>query len=164
VALAEIYDADDALGNPSNTAQLANLSARCNVGAGAGVLIAGFVISGPSTETVLVRAIGPSLTQFGITGELVSPILTVFDSSGLVIATDAGWANAPVPGPSAINAGPQPASSAIFTSVGAFQPNSTTSGDSALIVTLPAGAYTVEVAGAGNTTGIALVEIYEASP
>jgi hypothetical protein len=160
-ALAEIYDADAAMGSPANTARLVNLSARASVGTGSAVLIAGFVISGPWTETLLVRAMGPSLAPMGVTGALSATVLTVYDASGLAIATNAGWSNASVLGKSPVNVTIMQATSAIFTLAGAFQPVSSSSADSAMIVELPAGAYTLEVAGAGNATGIALAEIYE---
>jgi hypothetical protein len=161
VALAEIYDADGAVGNASNTVRLVNLSARANVGAGANPLVAGFVVAGSTTETLLVRAMGPSLAQFGLTGVLASPVVTVYDSAGLVVAGNTGWSTAPVAGPSPVSSGVQPATSAIFASVGAFQPAPTTTADSALVLTVPAGAYTVVVSGAAGATGVALVEIYE---
>jgi hypothetical protein len=145
VALAEIYDADpDPLASPS---RLINLSARSNVGTGANILIAGFVIGGSGTETVLIRADGPTLSTFGVTGVLANPVLTLFDSNGNSIATNSAWG-----GTSALaNA---------FSLVGAF-PLPAGSNDSALLVTLQPGAYTAQVTGSGQSTGVALVEIYE---
>jgi hypothetical protein len=88
------------------------------------------------------------------------PQLTLFDSGGNVIATDSGWQNAPARGSSTVNASVSSATSAIFTLVGAFQfaPNSA---DSALVASLPPGAYTAQVIGPNNATGQALVEVYE---
>jgi hypothetical protein len=164
IALAEIYDADHATGNGADTARLVNFSARAMVGNGPDVLIAGFVITGSVPDTVLVRAIGPSLVSFGIDHALASPTLTVYDSTGLVIATDTGWTNEPVNGDSPVYSWVYQASSDEFSLAGAFQLISSNSADSALLVTLPAGAYTVEVSGSGNAKGVALVEIYETSP
>jgi uncharacterized delta-60 repeat protein len=163
VALAEVYDADYTTpsdGNPSD--RLTNLSARAYVGLGANVLIGGFVISGTSSETVLIRAVGPGLSSLGVTGALPSPVLTVYDSASPanVVATNAGWQNAPVAGTSPVLASLQPATAAAMKNVGAFS-LAAGSADSAMVVTLPAGAYTAEITGANSSTGIALVEIYE---
>ena len=163
VALAEVYDADWTTpydGNPAT--RLVNISARAWVGTGANILIGGFVVAGTSSETVLVRAVGPALTAFGVSGALLNPVLTVYDSASPanVIASNAGWQNTPVQGTSTVVAGIQLATSSSMASVGAFGLASG-SADSAMILTLPAGAYTAQVTGANNTTGIALVEIYE---
>ena len=163
IALAEVYDADwtsTQSGNPGT--RLVNISARAWVGTGANILIGGFVVAGTSSKTVLIRAVGPALTQLGVSGALSTPILTVYDSASPanVIATNAGWQNAPVQGPSPVVSGLQPATAAVMSSVGAFG-LAAGSTDSAMILTLPAGAYTAQVSGANNTTGIALVEIYE---
>ena len=143
VALAELYDADS--GNPP--ARLVNVSARAVSGTGSSILTAGFVIGGSGTETLLIRGVGPGLTQFGVTGVLSSPQITLFDANGKTIGFDAGWG-----GGSAL--------AAAFAQVGAFSlPPS--SADSALLVTLPSGSYTAQVSGANGATGIALVEVYE---
>ena len=163
VALAEVYDADDAASfssDPGN--RLINISARAFVGTGGNILIGGFIVSGTSSETVLIRAVGPTLTSFGVAGALSNPVLTIYDSSqpANVIASNAGWQNAPMAGTSPVEAGIQPASGSLMTSVGAFSlPSGST--DSALVLTLPPGAYTAQVTGADNSTGIGLVEIYE---
>ncbi len=163
-ALAEIYDADEAMGNGADTARLVNFSARAMVGNGPDVLIAGFVITGSVPDTVLVRAIGPSLVSFGINQALASPTVTVYDSAGLMIATDTGWAKPPVIGNSPVVSYVYQATASEFSQAGAFQLISSNSADSALLITLPEGAYTVEVSGSGNTNGVALAEIYESSP
>jgi hypothetical protein len=143
VALAELYDADGA----NATSRLINVSTRALCGSGSNVLIAGFVIGGSGTDTLVIRGVGPGLSQFGVTGVLATPQLTVFDSSGNAVATNTGWGNSAT-------------LSAAFSQVGAF-PLPAGSADSALLVTLPAGNYTAEVAGTNNSTGIALVEVYE---
>jgi len=142
VALAELYDADS--GTPP--ARLTNISARALVGTGANILVAGFNVSG-GTETVLIRGIGPGLTQFGLTGVLANPVLTVYNSSGAVIASNQGWAGSAT-------------LSNAFTQVGAFS-LPTNSADSALLLTLPAGTYSAQVSGINSNTGIALAEVYE---
>jgi hypothetical protein len=143
IALAEVYDAD--AGTP--TTRLTNVSARAFSGTGVSALTAGFVVTGTGTETLLIRGIGPALTQFGVGGALATPQLTLFNAAGQSIGTNAGWGGGTV-------------LATAFTQVGAFG-LATTSADSAILVNLPAGAYTVQVSGAGNTTGIALVEVYE---
>jgi hypothetical protein len=143
VALAELYDADS--GNPP--ARLVNVSARAVSGTGSSILTAGFVIGGSGTETLLIRGVGPGLTQFGVTGVLSSPQITIFDANGNTIGFDAGWG-----GGSALTAA--------FAQVGAFA-LPPTSADSAILVTLPSGSYTAQVSGASGATGIALVEVYE---
>jgi len=126
--------------------RLVNLSARNHVGTGADILIAGFTVSGDGTKQLLIRAIGPALTSFGVSGALTDPRLQVFDSSGAVIATNDNW---------------DASLASHFTQVGAF-PLTAGSRDAALLVTLRAGAsYTVQVAGADGGSGEALVEIYE---
>jgi len=123
------------------------VSARAFSGAGSNVLTAGFVIDGTGTDTLLIRGVGPGLTQFGVTGVLATPTVTVFDSSGNSIGFDAGWGG-----------GTELASA--FAEVGAFGLPAG-SADSAILITLPSGNYTVEVAGANGSSGVALVEVYE---
>ena len=156
VVLVEVYDADS--GAP--TARFINLSARSEAGAGSQTLIAGFAVSGAGTETVLIRADGPALTPFGVAGVLAAPQLTLFDSNGVAIATNAGWGNASTKGASPVQATVSAATPAVFTQVGAFG-LAAGSADSAMVVALPQGSYTAQVTGAGNTTGVALVEVYE---
>jgi outer membrane protein assembly factor BamB/subtilisin family serine protease len=150
VALAEIYDADTA---PSPAGRLSNLSARAQVGTDANVLIAGFVISGSAPKQVLIRAIGTGLTAtFGLTGVLANPKLDVFNGgASQSIYSNTGWGNGTTPAATL---------SAAFAQVGAFS-LLTGSTDCALLVTLPPGPYTAQVSGVNNTTGIALVEVYE---
>jgi sugar lactone lactonase YvrE len=143
-----------------NRPRLINISSRAYVGTGANLEIAGFVVSGPpgSSDTVLIRGIGPSLAQFGVSGALANPVLTLFDSSGEQIATDETWA---------ANSDFSQIISAESTT-GAF-PLSYSSGDSALVVSLAPGSYTAEVSatanftGVINTPGVALAEVYEVS-
>ena len=144
VALAEVYEVS------SSGTRLINISTRAQVGTGGNIMIAGFVVSGSGTEQLLVRGDGPSLTQFSVTGVLAQPSLSVFDSTGKVIATNTGWGT---------NGNPaQIASTA--SSVGAFSLASG-SGDSAQVISLSPGAYTMQVSGVSSTTGVALAEIYE---
>ncbi len=150
IALVEIYDAGDATTSVAG-ARLINTSVRALVGTGANVLIPGLVVSAGAPKTVLIRAVGPTLAgaPFNVAGVLAEPELTLF-SGPLSVATNTGWGRA-------ANA---PAIRETARTVGAF-PLGDNSRDSALLVTLTAGAYTLQVSGANNTTGIALVEIYE---
>ena len=129
-----------------------NISTRASVGFQSDVEIAGFVVSGPpgSTEQVLVRAVGPSLAPLGVSDILAQPLLTLFDASGTVIASNAGWGTAP-------NADSIATAAA---TVGAFA-LPVDSQDSAILASLPPGAYTAQVAGSAGSTGIALAEVYE---
>ncbi len=140
-------------------AQPVNISTRAFVGTGSQVLVAGFVISGTTSETVLIRGVGPTLTQYGVAGVLSNPILTLFDSTSTAIASNAGWGTAPVAGQSAVSVGLQAASPSVMSGVGAFA-LPLGSADSAMVVTLPPGAYTAQISGAHGITGVALVEVY----
>jgi len=119
------------------------------VGTGASILIPGLYISGSGAETLLIRADGPALTAYGVSGILAQPTLGVFDASGTLVASNTRWGT-----------GADPAQvAAVSSQVGAFA-FAAGSADSALIVTLPAGAYTMQVSGVGGATGVALAEIY----
>jgi hypothetical protein len=147
VALAEVYDATPAGTYAPTSPRIINLSARVQVGTGSDILIAGFHIGGSTARTVLIRASGPALVQYGVPGTLPDPQLQVF-SGTTVVAGNSVWG-----GDSQI------ASTAA--SVGAFHWLSPTSSDSAILVTLPPGSYTAQVSGVSGDTGVALVEIYE---
>jgi hypothetical protein len=141
VALIEVYDAGS-----GNTPRLTNLSARNQVGTGNDILIAGFTLTGTGTTQILIRGIGPSLAAFGLTGFLANPRIEVFRASDdQKIAENDDW---------------DATAGAVFSRVGAFA-LAAGSRDSALLATLPAGGYTVLVSGVGNTTGEAIVEVYE---
>jgi len=149
VALVEVYDADT-VATPVR-ARLVNTSVRAHVGTGANILIPGIVVSPGASKTVLIRAVGPRLgaTPFDVEGVLAEPLITLFLGAQRVAANTA-WN-------SAVNAAEI---REVTGRVGAF-PLPENSRDSALLVTLPAGAYTIQVAGANGATGVALVEIYE---
>jgi sugar lactone lactonase YvrE len=147
VALAEVYEVS------STGTRLINIATRAQVGTGGNIMIAGFVIGGSSTEQLLVRGDGPSLTALGVSGALALPSLSLFaEPAGNTIASNTGWGT---------NTNPTPAQIAsIAVAVGAF-PFASGSADSALVTSLPPGAYTAEVSGVNSTTGVALVELYE---
>jgi len=120
------------------------------VGTGANIIIPGFVIAGSGTEQLLVRGDGPVLSQFNVTGVLAKPTLQVINGSGSVIASNIGWGTASNASQIATDAA----------EVGAFA-LPTGSADCALTASLAPGAYTIQVAGANSTTGVALAEVYE---
>ena len=72
-------------------ARVQNLSTRGTVSTGDNVLINGFIVTGPDPKTVVVRALGPSLSDFGVSGVLADPVLTVRSSSGAIITTNDNW-------------------------------------------------------------------------
>jgi hypothetical protein len=150
VALVEAYDADASPGSPAGS-RLLNLSTRADVGTGENALIAGFVIGGTQPRRVLVRAVGPTLaSSFGVSGVLADPVLTLYRGS-TVIATNDDWELA--------RSGA--AIAATGQRLGAF-PLNAASLDAALLITLDPGAYTAVVTGVDGTTGLALIEIYDA--
>ncbi len=133
-----------------------NLSCRARVGTGADVLTAGFVIRGTSPRRLLIRGVGPTLGNLGVTGTLADPKLEVIRQGDTTpLATNDNWST-PVAPATATAAD----LTAAFGSVGAF---ALTAGsrDAALIVTLPPGTYTAQVSGVNNTVGIAIVEVYD---
>jgi hypothetical protein len=141
VALVELYDA-----NSDASTKLANVSARTRSGTGGDVLIVGFGIGGIGPKRLLIRGVGPALAQFGVSGTLADPKLTVFSGQTMVAAND-NWDGLST-------------TSAAFTSVGAFA-LPVGSRDAALVVNLEPGSYTAQVEGVNNTTGIVLIEVYE---
>jgi hypothetical protein len=125
--------------------RLANLSTRASVGSGTGTLVTGFVIAGTAPKDVLVRAIGPSLSAFGITDGLQHPRMQLRDGTGATLALADQWPGSLAPTFAQLGAWPLPAGS----------------NDSALRVTLPPGGYNVEITGADGGRGTALLEVYE---
>ena len=119
------------------------MSTRGSVGTGDNVLISGFIIGDVDSATVIVRALGPSLAAYGVSGVLSDPTLTIYDSSGSVIASNDNWQDN--------------VNSIDVQKNGLAPPNAL---ESALVLHLPAGAYTAVVRGANGATGNALVEVY----
>jgi len=149
IVIAEVYDNTPANSYTISTPRLVNISCLEQVASG-GVLTAGFVIGGTTPEQVLIRASGPTLAAapFNLTGTIADPKLTVFNSSSTVLATNTGWG-----GSTAITAANK--------STGAFQFVNNTSKDSAVLLTLQPGAYTVQATSASGTAGVTLIEVYE---
>lgn len=146
LAMVELYDA-----NPANAARLANVSARTRVGTGDNILIAGFVVSGTRPLKLLIRGIGPRLGTFGVEGALADPQLELY-SGTTRIASNNDWSMA------ANVAEIVETSARLFAF--ALDPGSK---DSVLLQSLNPGSYTVQISGVNQTTGVAMVEVYDAS-
>jgi hypothetical protein len=128
--------------------RLVNLSSRLRVASNdaARAMIAGFVVTGTEAKTMLVRAVGPSLTGFGVQGALANPRLQIYNSAGELVAENEDWAgNADV--------------AAAAQAVGAFALDAG-SRDAAILASLQPGAYTAQVVANGGT-GVALIEVYD---
>jgi hypothetical protein len=152
LVLAEIYDATPTDTFTTATPRLLNVSVLKPLGTG---LTVGFTLAGTAPKTILIRAIGPTLGDFGVPGTVADPQLALFNSASTTpLASNDNWS---VPVASAPNA---TALTAAFSAVGAFTLPAT-SKDAALLTTLPPGGYSVQVSGVNNTTGAALVEVYE---
>ncbi|MBL9210638.1 MAG: hypothetical protein JNL92_09210 [Opitutaceae bacterium] len=145
-ALIELYDADF---GTNVTSRITNLSTRGQIGVGE-TLIAGFAVTGDVRKKVLIRAVGPTLAGFGLTGLLADPRIDVI-AGGAVIANNNDWTES------------ASVSQVMATSpvVGAF-PLDPNSRDAALVLQLAPGSYTVQVTGATGTTGTVLLEVYDA--
>ncbi len=123
---------------------LGNISTRLRVQTGDNAMIGGFIITGTTPKTVIVRGIGPSLP---VAGALADPVIEVHGSSGQLIATNDNW-NDSLTRQQIIDSGLAPSNDL----------------ESALWGTIDPGAYTVVVRGVNNTTGIALFEVYDLDP
>lgn len=140
-----VWQAETYAENPGSAAagHLVNLSTRGQVQTGDGVMIAGFVISGASPKTVLIRAVGPNLTNYGVSGVLADPKLDLY-SGQTVIASNDDW---------------QSAANAAEINATSLAP--VNAKESAILSSLNPGAYTAIVSGVSNSTGVAIVEVYE---
>jgi hypothetical protein len=136
--LVELYDL-----SPQSNSNLVNMSTRGSVGTDDDVLISGFIVGDVGSATVIVRALGPSLTSSGVNGVLTNPTLTIYDSTGSPIASNDNWQDDP---------------NAIFVQRNGLAPPNPS--ESALVLHLPAGAYTAIVRGVDGGTGVALAEVY----
>jgi len=132
---------------PTVGPQALNLSTRGMVSVGDNVLIGGFIITGTDPKTIVLRALGPSLRSFGLSGVLSDPVLSVYNSSRTLIATNDNWQSDP--------------NHFVVESNGLTPANLL---ESAMAPTLAPGAYTVIVRGKDATQGIGLVELYDLSP
>jgi len=155
VVLTEIYDASASL--LTDTSRLVNISAQGGVSSGAGALIGGFVVSGSSTKSVIIRGVGPGLATFGVAGWLADPVLSVYDSSDTLVAQNRSWSSQAVAGPYQAAVGPGNIIN-LDAIVGAF---ALSTGDAAAVADLPPGSYTFQITSASGSTGRALGEVYE---
>jgi hypothetical protein len=135
---------------PFFAGRLGSLATRGQTGAGGDVLIAGVGITGTAPKQMLIRAAGPALANFGVSGALTRPVLTLFDSAGTPIASNTGWNQAPNEA--------DVRSASIAAGAFAFPENSA---DAAMLIRLLPGTYTAQVAGMGGATGTTLIETYD---
>lgn len=147
IALAEIYDTTPTQDYGPSTPRLINISARGFAGTDAQALFIGFVITGQTARTVLIRGVGPALNAFGVSGTLANPKLQLFRASTLIAENDDWGDDAQI--------------NSVATRVGAFTLTDATSKDAAILATLPPGLYSVQLTGVNNTTGVAMAEFYE---
>ena len=145
-------EAYDISGNPIST--LANISARSFVQTGDNVMIGGFIVQGQQAKRVIIRAIGPELSAppFNVPNALANPTLELHDATGTLIASNDNWQLTIIGG---IITGDQ----RLEIRRSGHAP--TDPRESAIIADLPAGNYTAIVRGVNNTTGVALVEVYD---
>jgi len=142
---------------PPATSILANISTRSFVQTADNVMIGGFIVQGTQPKTIIIRAIGPELgaPPFNVPGALADPTLELHNGTGALIAFNDNWQTTTIGGiitsdqvQTILNSGHTP----------------TDPRESAIIASLPAGNYTAIVRGVSNTTGVALVEVYDLSP
>jgi plastocyanin len=139
VGLVEVYDLDQ----PAD-AKLANISTRGVVETDSNVMIGGFILGkGNSAANIIVRAIGPTLSESGISGALADPTLDLRDGNGAVVRSNNNW---------------KESQQAEIEATGIPPKNDL---EAAVVAMLSPGPYTAIVAGGGNTTGIGLVEVYQ---
>jgi hypothetical protein len=139
IGVVELYDLD-----PSAPANLGNISTRGLVQTGDNVMIGGFIVGGSQNRTVLARALGPSLTALGVPGALQDPTIELHDSSGATLASNDNWKSDQKTQITATGLAPADDREAAI-----------------LSAPLVPGNYTAIVRGSGDTTGVALVEIYQ---
>ena len=138
IAIVEAYELDD------NSSRLVNISTRGRIGTGERALIGGLIITGSDQKLVIIRALGPSLREGGISGALANPTLELHDGSGNLIIANDDWASGSQA--SEITATGVPPREAL---------------ESAVIARLAPGTYTAVVQGANDTTGVGLVEVFD---
>ncbi len=147
VALVEVYDL-----TPGASSSLGNVSTRSFVQTGSNVMIGGFIVQGNGPKRVIIRALGPELTQFGVLNALANPRLELHNGSGALIGSNDNWQTTIVGG---IITGSQ------VTDIQNSGHAPTDASESAIIANLQPGNYTAIVNGVSNTTGVALVEVYD---
>jgi len=131
---------------------IVNISTLARLNSATDAIVSGFVISGSASRNVLVRAVGPTLAAFGVADAIQQPVLSVFQGERL-ISSNSGWAGA-------TRAAAEPLTDA-FDRAGAFRLADENSRDAALVLALAPGAYTVQVKSGDQSTGAALLEVYD---
>ncbi len=151
VVLLEVYDADAGAG--AGTAPFVNIATRADATTGNGVTIGGFVITGSAPKQVLVRALGPTLVKEGLGASevLADPVIELHHGSSMIAINDNWSDNA--------NAGDIVTTGA---RIGATPIDSADTGSAAMLIRLEPGVYSFIASGKGNTTGVVLVEVYDA--
>jgi hypothetical protein len=134
---------------------LGNISTRAFVQTGDDVMIGGFMVQGTEPKRVIIRAIGPELAHHGVPNVLANPTLELHDGTGALIASNDNWVTTIIGGIITANQ----AREILASGHAPGDPR-----ESAIIADLPAGNYTAIVRGVNNTTGVALVEVYDLSP
>jgi hypothetical protein len=140
------------IGPATNSTKITNISSRAFVQTGQNVMIGGFIVQGTGPKRVIIRAIGPELTQYGITNALDNPRLELHNRTGALIGSNDNWQTTILGGVITTN------------QVNEIQNSGhapTAASESAIIANLQPGNYTEVVRGVGNTTGVALVEVYD---
>jgi hypothetical protein len=143
IGLVEAYELDN------NSTRLLNISTRGLVGTGENAMIGGWIVQGVSPKRVIIRAIGPSLGGGSnpVPGAMADPILELRDAAGNLMAVNDNWV-----------------SSAQSAEISATTLAPSHPLESAIVATLNAGSYTAILRGVNNTTGVALVEVYDLDP
>ena len=147
VALVEVYDL-----SPESSAILGNISSRSYLQTGDNVMIGGFIVEGTQPKRVILRAMGPELSQYGVPDPLSDPTLELDDSADALIASNDNWVHTIIGGIITSDQRGQIRSSGYAPTDGR---------ESAIVADLPPGNYTAIVRGVNNTTGVGLVEVYD---
>jgi type II secretory pathway component GspD/PulD (secretin) len=138
--------------NPGAPSILGNISTRAFVQTGEKVMIGGFIVQGTAPKRVVIRAIGPELTQYGIANALANPRLELHNGTGALIASNNNWQTTILGGIISSNQVSDIQNSGHAPIAGT---------ESAIIANLQPGNYTAIVRGVSDTTGVALVEVYD---
>jgi hypothetical protein len=129
---------------PSQTpGKTLNFSTRATVGTGENTLIDGFIITGTAPKKVIMRALGPSLTQYGVQSALTNPTLTLYDQTGAILTSNDNWKDTQQ------------------TEIAATGLQPSNDLESAIVQTLPPGMYTAGMNGKNGATGVGLIEVYD---
>ncbi|WP_442888704.1 S8 family peptidase [Congregicoccus parvus] len=144
IGLLETLDVDG-----SSVSRLVNASSRCFIGTGNSIAIGGLTVSGSKPRQVYIRVLGPSLSGFGINSALSDPVVSLYNSSNAVVATNDNWRDF------------DGASTALETRLSSTGYGPIDDRDSTIVIRLNPGAYTLHVSGKNGATGVALIEFNE---